>query len=361
MRVTEIARWAAVILGSATTSNALNIILNNDDGFGSANIREFYGLLRESGHNAWIVAPATNQSGQGGRAVFTTERYLTTESEFGLVPKGAPSFGTDPSDSHIWYYNGTPAACTFFALDYVVPRYWNGTQPDLLVAGPNFGLNAGPFLYTLSGTMGATYAAAGRGIPAISFSASNDTQRSYKEVDRSVTAEGLPTDPATLNARLAVKLVNELARSAAQPGPAKQPLLPSGYGLNVNFPEISSAPGSSCVDPPFYLTRLSGGADTDRAAYNETTGLFHYADLVPPEGTGINACINGDCWLPGETELVSKCATPVSIFTVDYDAPATLKTASVAHAMSGLVKKYDGRRRLKRDAGFLQSRYRNQH
>lgn len=36
-------------------SNALNIILNNDDGFASANIREFYRLLKAAGHNAWIV------------------------------------------------------------------------------------------------------------------------------------------------------------------------------------------------------------------------------------------------------------------------------------------------------------------
>ena len=68
----------------------------------------------------------------------------------------SPQFGTDPHDSHIWYYNGTPATCTFFALDYVVKNFWNGTQPDLLVSGPNEGANLGPFLYTLSGTMGAT-------------------------------------------------------------------------------------------------------------------------------------------------------------------------------------------------------------
>ncbi|KAI1254633.1 hypothetical protein MGN70_003646 [Eutypa lata] len=354
MRFANIARWA-VILGAAVTPNALNIILNNDDGFGAANIREFYRVLKEAGHNVLMVAPVTNNSGQGGRAVFTTERNLTTDSQYGLIPQGAPSFGTDPNDSHIWYYNGTPAACTFFALDYVVPRYWNGTQPDLFVAGPNFGSNAGPFLFTISGTMGATYAAVGRGIPGIAFSASNSTQRSYKTVDGSETAEGHPADPATINAQLSVKLVNELARSA-KPG---QPLLPPGYGLNVNFPDVSSAPGSDCVYPPFYLTRLTGGADTDYAAYNETTGLFHYEDLVPPEGTGLNACINGDCSLPGETELLSKCATPVSLFTVDYDAPATRKTASVAHAIGRLVKKYDGKT-VKRDTSFLQSRYRNQ-
>ena len=201
------------------TSIALNIIVNNDDGFGSANIRELYRLLNAAGHNAWIVAPVSNQSGKGGTEVFTTEANLTAPSEYDLVPKGAPSFGTDPNDSHIWYYNGTPATCTFFALDYVVPNYWNGTKPDLLVSGPNFGDNLGPFLYTLSGTIGATYAAVERSLPAIAFSGGNDAQRSYKEINKT-TPSGYP-DPATIDAQLSVALVNQLAKNAK-----KSPLLP---------------------------------------------------------------------------------------------------------------------------------------
>ena len=63
-------------------SNALNIIVNNDDGFASANIRELYRLLKAAGHNAWIVAPVSNQSGKGGTEVFTTEAKLTEPSEF---------------------------------------------------------------------------------------------------------------------------------------------------------------------------------------------------------------------------------------------------------------------------------------
>ena len=354
MKLSDIVSLATIAV--AASSNALNIILNNDDGFGSANIREFYRLLKAAGHNVWMVAPVTNNSGQGGRAVFTTERYLTANSQYDLIPKGAPSFGTDPNDSHIWYYNGTPAACTFFALDYVVPQFWNGTKPDLLVAGPNFGNNAGPFLFTLSGTMGATYAAVGRGLPAIAFSAANDTQRSYKTIDRNTTSEGYPVDIATINAELSVKLVNELAKSA-RPG---EPLLPHGYGINVNYPDVSSAPDSKCVYPPFHRARLTGEADTDKAVYNETSGLFTYADYVPPKGTGVNACINGDCSLPGETGLLSSCAAPVSLFTVDYDAPAAYTMDFVARTIGGLVKKYEGRK-VKRDSDYLQSRYRDHH
>ena len=37
-----------MLLGSA---NGLNILMNNDDGFGSANLREFYKVLKSKGHN----------------------------------------------------------------------------------------------------------------------------------------------------------------------------------------------------------------------------------------------------------------------------------------------------------------------
>lgn len=296
------------------TSIALNILLNNDDGFGSANIRELYRLLNAAGHNAWIVAPVSNQSGKGGTEVFTTEANLTAPSEFNLIPKGAPSFGTDPNDSHIWYYNGTPTACTFFALDYVVPNYWNGTKPDLLVAGPNFGDNLGPFLYTLSGTIAASYAAVERSLPAIAFSGGNDGQRSYKEINKT-TPSGYP-DPATVDAQLSVALVDQLA----QKGNRSQ-LLPLGYGINVNYPEITSLENANCVNPPFIQTRMTGGAEVDTAVYDSTTGLFSYGSIV---SAGANTCINGDCALPGETDVVGGgCFSSVSVFTVDYDAPSS--------------------------------------
>ena len=87
---------AVTALSLLSSTNALNIIVNNDDGFGAANIREFYRLLKAAGHDAWIVAPVSNQSGKGGTSVFTNEPKLTAPSEYDIVPAGAPSFGTDP-------------------------------------------------------------------------------------------------------------------------------------------------------------------------------------------------------------------------------------------------------------------------
>ncbi|KAF4500064.1 5 3 -nucleotidase [Fusarium agapanthi] len=115
MRLTSFIVGAALLSSGA---NALNILLGNDDGFGSGNLRN-----------------------------------LTAPSQYDLIPKGAPSVGHDPKDSQIWYYNGTPAACTFVALDYVLPKFANFSVPDLVVTGPNYGTNLGGFVWTLSGTV----------------------------------------------------------------------------------------------------------------------------------------------------------------------------------------------------------------
>ncbi|EFX02272.1 acid phosphatase [Grosmannia clavigera kw1407] len=296
----------------------LNILITNDDGFGSANIRAMYKAVKDLGHDAYIVASSSDMSGQGGRSAYTTEANLTADSEWGIVKAGAPSIGQDPKDSHIWYYNGTPAAQVFVALDHVLPLFGSFSKPDLVLAGPNVGLNLGPFLYTLSGTMGATYAAVDRGIPAISFSAAYSRQTPYYWTNTSTLA-GLQ-DPATIAGRLAAALAQAFIDKAAGGR-----ILPVGYGINVNLPYITSFSNDSCVNPPFVLTRMSGGADVDKAVYNATTGLFHYGDL-DEAGSGVNACINGDCSLPGETDVVSghgACQASVSVFTVDYDAPYT--------------------------------------
>lgn len=94
---------AATALALSSSVASLNILLGNDDGFGSAQIRETYRLLKKAGHNVVMVSEADNESGQGGRAVFTNLKTLPAGSEYGLIPPGAPSIGTDPNDSNIWY------------------------------------------------------------------------------------------------------------------------------------------------------------------------------------------------------------------------------------------------------------------
>ncbi|RDW68384.1 SurE-like protein [Coleophoma crateriformis] len=286
----------------ASAANSLNILITNDDGFGVSNIREFYKVVKAFGHNAYIVASTSNESGTGGAVIFTTAKNLTADSEFGIVKAGAPSVGTDPNDSHIWYYNGTPSACVQVALDYILPDFANFTTPDLVLSGPNFGWNLGPFLYTLSGTIGATYTAVERGIPAIAYSGGYAVQTPYFQ---------------------------QLILNAAATG---SKLMPVGYGISVNLPYITSFTNSSCVNPPFIQTRMTGGADVDGAAYNATSGLFTFKNIVD---AGLNTCINGDCSLPGETNILNAgCQSSVSVFAVDYDAPTSV--CGQGSATSGL-------------------------
>ena len=69
------------------------------------------------------------------------------------------------------YFNGTPASTAVFALDVIVPIHFGkpaNQSIDLVVSGPNEGNNNGPFLYTLSGTIGAAYLSVERGVSLLS-------------------------------------------------------------------------------------------------------------------------------------------------------------------------------------------------
>ena len=63
---------------------------------------------------------------------------------------------------------------------------------------------------------------------------------------------------------------------------------------------------------------MTGGADYDIAVFDETRGTFSYQNVVPQGG---NQCINGNCDLPGETDVLNDgCQSSVSVFTVGRSA-----------------------------------------
>ncbi|KAF5374265.1 hypothetical protein D9758_004522 [Tetrapyrgos nigripes] len=300
--------------------NGLNIVLTNDDSWASANIRATYDALKSDGHNVLLVGPAVQQSGKGGTFVVPSTNITAPGGEFGSIPVGAPYFGHDVKDDHIWYFNGTPAATTVFALDIVVPMvFGHNKKVDLVVSGPNEGQNAGPFLYTLSGTVGATYASVERGIPAVAFSAGNSTHRSFTTITRD------KHDAATIAGRLTANFVAALAKGVDT---KKSRLLPLGVGIGINYPVFG--PGNPCVDPPFTLTRMTGGAVIDQITLDPTTGFPVVNNLVAP---GLNTVINGRKDLPGETPIAAQCKTSVTVFSVDYDAPADVAAPIQKHLL----------------------------
>ncbi|KAJ9100869.1 hypothetical protein QFC20_005358 [Naganishia adeliensis] len=292
MRLTTLA-VAAGLVGSAAAH--LNIVMTNDDGFGTANIRALYNELTKQNHSVLIVGPSDNQSGVGGTTVWPTSN-LTSKGRDGLLTPGAFYAGQEPG------------------LD----NPGINKSVDLVVSGPNEGNNLGPLVFTLSGTLGAAYVAVGRGIPAVAFSAGNSTKRSYKDWNAND-----PEDIANIHAKLGADLVSALAYGVDISKGEK--VLPTSLGLNVNFPKINS----TCRGLPMVQTRLTGSALTDKVVFN-AAGYPTYGDYV--NSPGINTCINGDCALRGETEVATQtCMSSVTAFSVDYDAPQAYTQATKEH------------------------------
>ncbi|KAF2464994.1 uncharacterized protein BDR25DRAFT_318713 [Lindgomyces ingoldianus] len=222
-----------------------------------------------------MVAPATDHPGQGGRSGFIKYAILTVPTEFNLVPAGAPSVGTDPHNPGIWYYNGTPAVCAFVGPDSVLPRcYKDWGAPGILVAGPNFGTNMGPLLYTLREEFLRLCSLRLTLQSRISTSRTRPTQRRGKPQSRSNNA--------------AIHHATE----------DNQLVFPLGYSVNVNI-----LPLTNDTVPEIVATRLTGEADVDIAAFNESSGPFHYQNIAP-KSAGVDVCYNVDCSLPGETHVV---------------------------------------------------------
>lgn len=319
----------ASIASFASLASAINIIISNDDSYVSSNIRATYQSLKNAGHNVFMFAPAENQSGKGGTFSFPSGNKLERPSEFGDLPAGSPAWGYEESDNHIWYFNGTPAASVAFGIDYAIPQFFSNIPIDLVVSGPNEGANAGAQLYTLSGTIGATYYSVGRGIPAIAFSADISNHSYYKDpVNGWLAHKDDESFYANIYAKKVTQIVNALVNTTSEDNASR--LLPLGVGINVNMPYVGAFAqeklGVTCPDPEIVYTRLTGGAQSFTVLFNATSGTFVWSYVTPNEAPGINTAINGDVSLPGET-TVSKpqsCQIALSAFSVDYDAPLNL-------------------------------------
>lgn len=289
----------------------LRILLSNDDSWASANVRGTYYALKSAGHKVLMVSPVVNQSGKGGTVVLPDRATLSTPGRDNSVPAGAPYHGAEPYDAGLTYVNATPAGAVLYGLDQVAPGFkdFDGKAPQLTVSGPNEGTNLGPFLYTLSGTIGASYVSVERSIPAIAFSAST-SQRDFNAVDWNN-----PNDEAIVLGVNSANLVSALTYVTDQNA---ERIVPLGLGGNVNYgAKVNDT--KACPRVNWKHTRLTGGAYVDKIVIG-SNGLPTYQNIV---ADGLNRCINGDCSLPGEQDAINKdpCAGTVSIYSVDYDAP----------------------------------------
>lgn len=140
---------AAETTTTAAAAEPLEILVGNDDGYSADGIDTLVTALNTLDDvEVTVVAPLTQQSGQGGK---TTEGELkVTDVE---TKSGYPAKAVD----------GYPADAINVAFDEL------GVKPDLVVTGINEGQNVGP-LVDISGTVGAARAGVAHGVPSLATS-----------------------------------------------------------------------------------------------------------------------------------------------------------------------------------------------
>ena len=126
------------------------IVVVNDDGIDAHGLSILEHAARRCCDDVWVVAPAANQSGRG--------RALSWRQDVQVEARGEKRFAV----------HGTPADCVLIALCGLL----DGRGVDLVVSGINAGSNLANDIGS-SGTVGACFEAAERGVPAIAFSQRN--------------------------------------------------------------------------------------------------------------------------------------------------------------------------------------------
>jgi 5'-nucleotidase len=135
--------------GAAKKPPTLTVLVTNDDGVAAPGIDAVVEALRnEKKTKVVVVAPASNQTGAGGKY---TPGGVT----------GGPA--TTASGYRATAVQGFPADAVDFALDDLE------LEPHVVISGTNYGQNPGP-ITEVSGTVGAARQAARRGIPALAIS-----------------------------------------------------------------------------------------------------------------------------------------------------------------------------------------------
>ena len=216
----------ASAVSAPASANGLNILLTNDDGYGSYGITAMQAALGGAGHTVYISAPATEQSGKSGSA----------NTDFGAIIDF-----TEEVAGEKWSVEGTPADSVSAGLFGLTPDVLpEGEVIDLVVSGVNDGENISRFV-NISGTVGAAMFALRRGYSVIAVSAGQDIPGrrqlgdcfdppgscTGQEIGAIFQAIQLNAEEAADNAAaLTVAVIDELGEEG----------IPDGLGLNINVP-----------------------------------------------------------------------------------------------------------------------------
>lgn len=130
----------------------MNILVVNDDGWGTAGIRLLAKEMTRLGH-VTVVAPDSPRSGFGASITSTKPIYLRKIEDHDL------------NGAEVYVTTGTPADCIKIAFEHI----FADRKIDLVVSGINHGSNTA-INAMYSGTIGACMVAAEKGLPAIGWS-----------------------------------------------------------------------------------------------------------------------------------------------------------------------------------------------
>ncbi|ARS91177.1 5'/3'-nucleotidase SurE [Natrarchaeobaculum aegyptiacum] len=232
-------------------SDALEILLTNDDGIDAAGIRALYDAL--SAHaNVTVVAPVDDQSATG--------RSISHE--------------VDVIDHELGYaVDGTPADCVVAGLAEL------GPFPDLVVSGCNEGANLGEYVLGRSGTVSAAVEAAFFDVPAIA------TSMFVPIEDGPVSAVEFESE----DFEEATRVTSFLAEHALEAGVFEH----AAY-LNVNVPLAGDEPASIELTRPSKRYEMDAERDGDIVRLKDRVWESMDPEIIPdPEGTDRRAVAEG--------------------------------------------------------------------
>jgi 5'-nucleotidase len=215
----------------------MKILLTNDDGPSAPGLGALRRALAELGE-VTVVCPAGERSGVA-HAITYLRPVRAAEASL--------SDGTLART-----LSGTPADCVKFALLQLFD-----SPPDLVVSGPNQGVNAGVALF-YSGTVGAAIEGAINGVPSVAFSTSRSNADQMDRV-----------------ARQAVRVLDHLRQWAEH-----EPWL-----FNVNIPHLDGSDPELCLTrqcislPRGDYNRRPDSAERDQFRLDWTV----YAEEPPPD------------------------------------------------------------------------------
>ena len=145
----------AIVLSPDQNGDVLRILITNDDGIDALALPILAKCLAHAGHDVLVAAPLEGYSGCGASIGQVTEGQFVALTQVLLAgAEEIPAFSV-----------ASPPA--FIVLAAVQGMF--GEPPDVVITGPNSGLNLGP-LVIHSGTLGAAVTAVSNGLPAIALS-----------------------------------------------------------------------------------------------------------------------------------------------------------------------------------------------